>query len=182
VRARRRGPELVLSLVLAIPLSGLPSPAAADTISRTGDVGAILIPAGAAVGALALHDHAGLRQLAEAYAISMATVYVLKVTVNRTRPNGGHQSFPSGHTASAFAGAAFLQRRYGWTVGVPACLAASFVGYSRVESHNHYTSDVVAGAAIAIGANLIFTRPRSHVSLALDAEDGGVGPELKISW
>jgi len=104
------------------------------------------------------------------------------VTVNRTRPNGGHQSFPSGHTASAFAGAAFLQRRYGWKVGVPACFAATFVGYSRVESHNHYTSDVVAGAAIAIGANLIFAHPRSHVSLALDGEDGGVGADVAISW
>jgi membrane-associated phospholipid phosphatase len=182
VSARRRLPSVVATVVLAVGLSGPPSPAAADTISRIGDAGAIVIPAGAAVGALAVHDHAGLRQLAEAYTVSLAVTYLLKVTVNRTRPSGGAHSFPSGHSASAFAGAAFLGRRYGWKVGVPACLAASFVGYSRVESHNHYTSDVVAGAAIAIGANLIFTHPRSHVSLALDAEDGGVGPELKISW
>ena len=58
----------------------------------------------------------------------MAVVYVLKPLVDRTRPDGGHQWFPSGHTASAFAGAAFLQMRYGWALGAPAYAVASFVG------------------------------------------------------
>src|SRR5262249_16283922 len=71
----------------------------------------------------------------------------LKPTIDRTRPNGGHQSFPSGHAASAFAGAAFLQRRYGWRIGVPAGLLASFAAWSRVESREPYTSDALAGPA-----------------------------------
>ena len=75
----------------------------------------------------------------------MAVVYVLKPIVDRQRPDGGSQSFPSGHSASAFAGAAFLQRRYGWSYGAPAYAVATFVAYSRVESKRHWTSDVIAG-------------------------------------
>jgi membrane-associated phospholipid phosphatase len=169
-----------LALVLSVSLAA--GDVCADTVARAGDVGAILLPAGAALGALLAKDKQGLRQGAEAYAVTMAVVFILKPTVDRTRPNGGHYSFPSGHSASAFAGAAFLERRYGWKVGVPAAIAATFVGYSRVESKNHYTSDVVAGAAIAIAANLVFTHPRPKVHVALDAGRGHVGARVTIVW
>ena len=79
--------------------------------------------------------------------------YTLKYSVDEQRPNGGGQSFPSGHTSVAFAGAEFIRKEYGWGYGVPAYLAASFVGWSRVESHNHWTHDVLAGAAIGILSN-----------------------------
>lgn len=59
------------------------------------------------------------------------------------------------------AGAAFLQMRYGWALGGPAYAVASFVACSRVESKRHYTSDVVAGAAIGIGMNHAH-RGRAH--------------------
>ena len=36
-----------------------------------------------------------------------------------------------------------------WQYGTPAYLAASVVGYSRVEADKHFVSDVIAGAAIA---------------------------------
>jgi membrane-associated phospholipid phosphatase len=167
-------------LVLALPLGA--GEARADAVSRAGDVGAILLPAGAAAGAIMAKDHRGLGQLAEAWASTMAVVYVLKPLVDRTRPDGGHQSFPSGHAASAFAGAGFLQRRYGWGFGIPAYAVASFVGYSRVESKHHYTSDVVAGAAIGIAANLVFTHPREHVSVTFDAGRGHASSSITIAW
>jgi membrane-associated phospholipid phosphatase len=168
------------ALVLAVSAGAVE--AHADTVSRVGDVGAIILPVGAATGALLAKDHRGLAQLAEAYASAMAVVYVLKPLVDRTRPAGGHRSFPSGHAASAFAGAAFLQRRYGWRYGIPACAVASFVGYSRVEAKRHYTSDVVAGAALGVAANLVFTHPREHVSVALDAGRGHVGTRIAVAW
>jgi membrane-associated phospholipid phosphatase len=170
------------ALVLLLTLSLAAGDASADAVARAGDVGAVLLPAGAAVGALLGKDKEGLRQEAMAYAVTMAVVFILKPTVDRTRPNGGHYSFPSGHSASAFAGAAFLERRYGWKVGVPALAAAAFVGYSRVESKNHYTSDVVAGAAIAIAANLVFTHPRPKVHVAFDAGRHHVGTLVTIVW
>jgi membrane-associated phospholipid phosphatase len=171
--------KIAVALALSIAAA---APVRADTISREGDVGAILLPVGSAVGALIAKDHQGLRQLLESYAATMAVVYVLKPTVNRTRPDGGSQSFPSGHAASAFAGAAFLQRRYGWKLGLPAYALATYVGYSRVEAKRHYTSDVVAGAAIGIGANLVFTRHRSQVAVAFDAARGHADCQVAIAW
>jgi membrane-associated phospholipid phosphatase len=169
-----------LALLIASPVAT--SPARADAIEQAGTVGAILIPAGAAAGAALAHDGQGVKQLALAYASTLAVVYVLKPLVDRTRPDGGSQSFPSGHSASAFAGAAFLQRRYGWRFGAPAYLAAAFVAYSRVEAKRHYTSDVVAGGAIGIAANLVFTHRREHVAVTIDGGRGHVATSVRVSW
>jgi len=169
-----------VALVLALPLGA--GEARADAASRAGDVGAILLPVGAAGGALLAKDHRGLAQLAEAYGSAMAVVYVLKPLVDRTRPDGGHQSFPSGHATSAFAGAAFLRMRYGWAFGVPAYAVASYVCYSRVEAKRHHTSDVVAGAAIGIATNLVFTHRREHVAIVVDLGRGHAGSSIAIAW
>ncbi len=165
-------------LVLALALGA--SVVRADVSERAGDIGAVILPVGAAVGALVIQDHQGLGQLALAYASAMAIVYVLKPTIDRTRPDGGGQSFPSGHAASAFAGAAFLERRYGWRFGVPAYALATYVGWSRVEADRHHPSDIVAGAAIGIGANLLFTRHRESVSLAIQPSRGAI--LVTIAW
>jgi membrane-associated phospholipid phosphatase len=175
-----RATALALVLALALPLAAVDGHA--DVIQEAGDLGAVLLPAGAASGALLAKDSEGLVQLAKAYGTAMAVVYVLKIATDRTRPDGGHLSFPSGHAASAFTGAAFLQRRYGWKLGVPAYLLAGYVGYSRVESKRHYTSDVVAGAAIGIAANLVFTHPREHVSVTLDAGRAHAAAFITVVW
>jgi membrane-associated phospholipid phosphatase len=74
----------------------------------------------------------------------------VKVSVDRTRPDGGSLSFPSGHTSSTFATAAVLHRRLGWKIGVPAYAAASYVGLSRLTDHKHYPSDIVFGAVVGL--------------------------------
>src|SRR5262245_21251890 len=112
----------------------------------------------------------------------MALVYVLKPTIDRRRPDGGHQSFPSGHAASAFAGAAFLERRYGWSCGVPAYAVATFVAWSRVEAKRHWTSDIVAGGAIGIASNLVFTHGRSVQTVQPLIVRHGAGLELDLQW
>lgn len=83
-------------------------------------------------------------------------VFGLKYSINAKRPNGGGQSFPSGHTASAFMGAEYIRQQHGWGWGIPAYVAAGWVGYTRVESNNHYWRDVAAGAAIGIASNFDF--------------------------
>ncbi len=75
----------------------------------------------------------------------------LKRAVGRQRPNGQNKrSFPSGHTSGMFTIASVLHERHGAKIGIPAYLAASFVGISRVRLQNHFPTDVVAGAALGI--------------------------------
>lgn len=56
-------------------------------------------------------------------------------------------SFPSGHTAAAFAFASAVGRDLPWA-GVPLRGLAALVGYSRVHTGVHYPGDVIAGALI----------------------------------
>lgn len=107
--------------------------------------------------------------------------YSLKYSVDSERPNGSGQSFPSGHTSIAFAGAEFIRKEYGWWWGAPSYLAASYVGWSRVETKNHWTSDVLAGAAIGILSNhdgLSFTVPFGQLSIAPGLTGGPWSPAL----
>jgi membrane-associated phospholipid phosphatase len=173
----------VTAMALAAATLAAPLPALAKSaIERGGDVGAVLLPVAGLALAGAKKDGKGVLQLAEAYASATAVVYILKPTVDRTRPNGGHYSFPSGHAASAFAGAAFLQIRYGWAYGAPAYALATYVAWSRVHSKQHYTTDVLAGGAIGIAANLVFTRKRSRVTVAPVAVPRGAGLVLDVRW
>ena len=91
--------------------------------------------------------------LVEALILTEATTGALKIAVDRTRPNGGSHSFPSGHTSRSFAIATVLQTLYDWPVGIPAYLVAGLIATSRLENNAHYFSDVIFGAALgsAIG-------------------------------
>lgn len=75
----------------------------------------------------------------------------------------------------SFASAEFIRKRYGWEFGVPAYALATFVGYSRVESDQHYTHDVIAGAAIGILSSYIFTKPYNGWNVELEGDLKSVG-------
>ena len=87
-------------------------------------------------------------------AAMMATVVNgMKYGINRTRPNGGRGSFPSGHTATAFMGATLLAHEYGHkSVWIPIAgySVATATGVLRILNNKHYASDVLVGAAIGI--------------------------------
>jgi hypothetical protein len=91
-------------------------------------------------------------ELVQAQLISQLLTYGIKGTVQRSRPEGGGFSFPSGHTTAAFASATVLQRHFGWKVGLPAYGAATYVAASRVQGRRHYLSDVAFGAALGVVA------------------------------
>ena len=99
---------------------------------------------------------------------AFVVTYGMKYLVDRQRPydrwpgrvypysHESSPSFPSGHTASAFALAASLSLKYPkWYVIAPSALWACSVGMSRMNEGVHYPSDVLAGAAIGAGCAVL---------------------------
>lgn len=87
-------------------------------------------------------------------ALETGIVYTTKEVTPRTRPDGSaNNSFPSGHTATAFVAAEFLHQEYkdksAW-ISVGGYTVAALIGASRVYNDRHWISDVVAGAGIGI--------------------------------
>jgi hypothetical protein len=110
--------------------------------------------------------------------LSQAYVQAIKFTVQRERPDKSNSvSFPSGHSASAFATASVLQRHYGWKVGVPAGVVAAYVATARVHDNKHYLSDVIFGAAMGIAAQrtVMLRAGRYNVVVTPQAARGKAG-------
>lgn len=88
------------------------------------------------------------------YVIMASTVLSLKSIVHEQRPDGSsNNSFPSGHTATAFAGAEFLWQEYKdksiW-YGIAGYAVATGTGLFRIYNNRHWLTDVAAGAGIGI--------------------------------
>ncbi|WP_335964580.1 phosphatase PAP2 family protein [Galbibacter sp. PAP.153] len=92
--------------------------------------------------------------LATSYLIMSSSVLGLKTITRVERPDGSSRnSFPSGHTATAFVGAEFLWQEYKdvsiW-YGIAGYAVATGTGFFRIYNDRHWFSDVVAGAGIGI--------------------------------
>ncbi|MFV5696590.1 phosphatase PAP2 family protein [Flavobacterium sp. LB3P122] len=92
--------------------------------------------------------------LASSYLIMGLTVNSLKKITKVERPDGsGFNSFPSGHTATAFMGAELLYQEYKDTsiwYGISGYIVATGTGAFRMYNNRHWLTDVVAGAGIGI--------------------------------
>lgn len=87
-------------------------------------------------------------------AIMAGVVNTLKYTIKEPRPDGStNNSFPSGHTATAFMAATMLTKEYGYKshwVGISSYTLATITGLMRVANNRHWLSDVMTGAGIGI--------------------------------
>ena len=120
------------------------------------------LPAGLAVGMKAAGYESrsswGRMIVSDAFSVATmaATVNAVKYSIKRMRPDGSKRnSFPSGHTATAFMSATMLHKEYGWRspwFSIGGYTVAAVTGVSRIMNNKHWMSDVVAGAAIGIGS------------------------------
>ncbi len=137
-----------------------------DVVESIGDGTQLIPPISALLLTVLKKDKKGTIKFAESVILTGTTVYILKNTIKKQRPDGrGYSSFPSGHTAASFNGAAFIQRRYGWKFGIPAYILATYTGFSRVYSDRHYIEDVFAGVAIGLGSVYLFTKPYKKTAI-----------------
>ena len=88
-------------------------------------------------------------------AIMAGLVNGIKYTASEMRPDGStRNSWPSGHTATAFMAATILHKEYGLTrskwYSVGAYTLATATGVMRVLNNRHWISDVLSGAGIGI--------------------------------
>ena len=134
-----------------------------------------------------LADHPGVEDLGwhgtEAALVGSGVTGLLKGLLGRARPfvsadtnprdfkllkgfsSSSRQSFPSGHTTTAFAVASSVtsevQRmwpRYTWYVGPVLYGGATMVGLSRMFHNQHWASDVALGAGVGTFAGLKVVR------------------------
>jgi len=167
------------AVFLSQPASALPVKAKSDNIEKAGQAIAIALPVLAGGISVYKDDWTGVAQLVVVTGATVGTALVLKHFIHEERPDGSdNQSFPSDTSGLAFAPAQYLWQRYGWEYGVPAYLAAGFVGYSRVESKQHHWWDVAASGVIAIGWNELITT-RYHRNLDIY---GGYDPAQKSAY
>lgn len=87
-------------------------------------------------------------------AIFTGVVQGLKNSTHIMRPDGSdNHSFPSGHTATAFAMATMLSKEYGhispW-ISVGGYSVATATGLMRMANNKHWLSDVMVGAGVGI--------------------------------
>lgn len=140
-------------------------------ISRSEPYVAIGVPVAMAVCAWIKDDRELLKNatyVGASVASAFVVTYGMKYLVDRERPydrypdrvhaysHESSPSFPSGHTASAFALATSLSIKYPkWYVIAPSAFWACSVGVSRMNEGVHYPSDVLAGAAIGAGCAVL---------------------------
>lgn len=128
------------------------------TIGRIGDVVLVALPIATLGTSLIIGDRQGPWQFTKGFLLTEMVTYGLKWSINKPRPDlSDNNSFPSGHASTTFHSAGFIHKRYGFKYSVPAYLLAGFTAASRIVTNKHDILDVLAGAAIGLGSNLIFT-------------------------
>jgi undecaprenyl-diphosphatase len=157
-------------------------------LSAIGYFGAVWIVLAAAIS-LATRRNVRFPVLLTASSVWTADLLALaiKAGVERRRPSlsvpqadpllgAGGWSFPSGHAATAFAGAVSLT--YLWRRGAPLFfLLAAAIAFSRVYVGVHYPGDVLAGAALGTAVGLAWVAALRLPRRSAEApRQSGAGP------
>lgn len=146
---------------------------------------ALLTPSGDQAGEWMTDKMKGFIVGGAALGSSLGVVELLQPAVNRGRPDGERQSFPSAHAAAA-ASLATLAAKNIDTMQLPGSavivsdiglgIIATGTAWARVEAKKHYPSDVLAGMALGHFISAFV----NDAFLGLD-HSRGVVPDAEIS-
>ena len=151
-------------------------------IEKSGDILMFALPITTFATTIILKDKEGSKEFLKSFALTSASTYLLKRVVREKRPIGSSRmSFPSGHTSSAFASAAFIHKRYGLKYAILPYTIATFIAYSRVQAKKHYIHDVIAGAALGIASSFYFTKRYKNIKITpwIDGKKAGININYK---
>ena len=103
------------------------------------------------LGAQAKHDWWDRSVILGTSAFFVLSTLIVKHSVKHPRPDAStNTSFPSGHTAVAFAGAEIVRREYPPMCAAISYTAAGTVAFMRLYNQKHWIVDVVAGAGFGV--------------------------------
>ncbi len=134
--------------------------------------------------------------MAESGAFTFVLDAAVKLVVGRKRPYTGAgphafdflvsprdsdtQSFLSGHTAVAFAGAGAAAGRHPhWYVEIPAYTFAVAAGLQRIDTRQHWLSDVVSGAFFGYAISELLVDRHQCPD---DGDSGAAAPTVSVSF
>lgn len=135
-------------------------------VSSLGNFGAIWIALATLLLIIEKYRHSGLAVSIALLIDFVAVNLIIKPLVGRERPCDvtvpedmllaclSDHSFPSGHTAAAFA-AAFALFLCHKRAGSAALILAALMGFSRLYLFVHFPSDVIAGALLGLSFGFI---------------------------
>ncbi len=136
----------------------------------------------------------------ESFALTGVFVQIIKRATGRHRPYTGdpyntwsgpslaseNDSFPSGHSSSAFAVASVIAEEYDNYIVPPLAYgAAAITGYNRMQHNAHWASDVFVGAAIGYftGKTIVASHRRGNSSrVSIAPLTDGEGPGLMLTY
>lgn len=141
---------LLVSLLLSMTLIGQTKTRVDDYIQYA-PIAGIYIP-----GLFGMDSRSNFRDktivTASSFIVMAGAVNLIKHTVHSERPDkSANNSFPSGHTATAFTGAHLMHKEYGNIyLSLTAYSIATTTGVLRMVNKRHRSADVLAGAGIGI--------------------------------
>ena len=150
-----------------------------DGWRNVSDALAVGLPLVAAGKAFSTGDSEGVKELTYSLGTTLVAAQTLKALIHERRPDGsGNDSFPSGHTAIAFAAARFFDKRYATEASPYLYAAAGLTAIARVKADKHYAKDVLAGAGLGYVSAEYFTRPVAGGKVSMMQSQSG----LAVLW
>ena len=112
-------------------------------------------------------------------------IQTMKKNIDKERPNGGGEAFPSGHAGTAFFPAWSIFHRYGINEAWPYLVGATIAGYARVHNEKHDWLDIAGSAGVTYLLSHYLIAPQDkpdQPKIGLGFDTKGVWFNFSLAW